>query len=65
MKMGYIEVDPFIKTVDSIGIGGFFIIITAFAVWVFYCFFTNLNASSQGGSMDHVDASTTKHAATC
>jgi uncharacterized membrane protein YfcA len=49
MKMGYIEVGPgFIKAVDLIGIGGFFIIITAFAVWVFYCFFTNLNVLKSG-----------------
>ena len=49
MKMGYIEVGPgFIKTVDLIGIGGFFIIITAFAIWVFYCFFTNLNVLKSG-----------------
>ena len=49
MKMGYIEVGPgFIKAVDLIGIGGFFIIITAFAIWVFYCFFTNLNVLKSG-----------------
>ena len=49
MKMGYIEVGPgFIKAVDLIGIGGFFIIITAFAVWVFYCFFANLNVLKSG-----------------
>ena len=49
MKMGYIEVGPgFIKAVDLIGIGGFFIIITAFAIWVFYCFFTNLNVLNSG-----------------
>ena len=49
MKMGYIEVGPgFIKTVDLIGIGGFFIIISAFAIWVFYCFFTNLNVLKSG-----------------
>ncbi|MBP7518297.1 MAG: sulfite exporter TauE/SafE family protein [Desulfobulbus sp.] len=49
MKMGYIEVGTgFIKAVDLIGIGGFFIIITAFAVWVFYCFFANLNVLKSG-----------------
>jgi uncharacterized membrane protein YfcA len=44
MKMGYVELSKgFIKTVDIIGIAGFFIIITAFAIWVFWCFFSNLN----------------------
>ncbi len=43
MKMGYVELSKgFITTVDIIGNVGFFIIITTFAVWVFWCFFSNI-----------------------
>ena len=43
MKMGYVEFSKgFLNVVSMIGNIGFFIIITAFATWVFWCFFTNL-----------------------
>ncbi len=49
MKMGYVELTPgFIKVVDFIGNAGFFIIITTFAVWVFWCFFSNLKVLKSG-----------------
>ncbi|NCC77605.1 MAG: sulfite exporter TauE/SafE family protein, partial [Clostridia bacterium] len=44
VKMGYIDVSPgILKVVDLIGNVGFFVIITVFAAWVFYSFFSNLN----------------------
>ena len=40
MKMGYIQVSrDFLNIIDLIGNVGFFVIITAFAAWVFWCFF--------------------------
>ena len=43
VKMGYIEVSKdVLNIVDLIGNVGFFIIITVFAVWVFWSFFSNL-----------------------
>jgi hypothetical protein len=49
MKMGYVDLSKdFIKVVDIIGNAGFFIIITAFATWVFWCFFTNLKVLKSG-----------------
>jgi hypothetical protein len=49
MKMGYVELSKgFITTVDIIGIAGFFIIITTFAAWVFWCFFSNLKVLKSG-----------------
>jgi hypothetical protein len=49
-KMKYITIsDTFIKIVDIIGNVGFFIIITAFALWVFWCFFSNLKVLKSGG----------------
>jgi uncharacterized membrane protein YfcA len=43
VKMGYIEVSKdVLNIVDLIGNVGFFIIITVFAIWVFYSFFSNL-----------------------
>jgi len=43
VKMGYIDVSKgVLNVVDLIGNVGFFIIITVFAVWVFYSFFSNL-----------------------
>lgn len=49
MKMGYVEFSPlFFKVVDIIGIAGFFIIISAFALWVFWCFFANLGTLKSG-----------------
>lgn len=44
VKMGYIHIDKNILAVcDWIGNVGFFGIIIVFAIWVFWCFFTNLN----------------------
>jgi len=49
MKMGYIEVSKgFLNVVNMIGNLGFFIIITVFAIWVSYCFFSNLNVLKSG-----------------
>nr|WP_321465846.1 sulfite exporter TauE/SafE family protein [uncultured Desulfobulbus sp.] len=43
-KMGYIKVDKGVLDIcDWIGNVGFFGIIIVFAIWVFWCFFTNLN----------------------
>ncbi|HBT97684.1 MAG TPA: hypothetical protein DEB25_08700, partial [Desulfobulbaceae bacterium] len=44
-EMGWIpKLSPMLeKTLDIIGIWGFFAIIIAFAVWVFYSFFSNLD----------------------
>jgi len=43
VKMGYIDVSKgVLNVVDLIGNVGFFIIITVFAIWVFYSFFSNL-----------------------
>jgi uncharacterized membrane protein YfcA len=43
VKMGYIEVSKgVLNVVDLIGNVGFFVIITVFAIWVFYSFFSNL-----------------------
>ena len=43
VKMGYMDVPKgVLDVVDLIGNVGFFVIITAFAVWVFYSFFSNL-----------------------
>jgi uncharacterized membrane protein YfcA len=43
VKMGYIDIPKdVLNIVDLIGNVGFFIIITVFAVWVFYSFFSNL-----------------------
>ncbi len=48
-KMGYIEFpESAQRIVDIIGIGGFFIIITAFAIWVFWCFFKNIGTLKTG-----------------
>ena len=44
VKMGYVQIDKGILDVcDWVGNVGFFAIIIAFAIWVFYCFFSNLN----------------------
>ncbi|NLX17781.1 MAG: sulfite exporter TauE/SafE family protein [Desulfobulbus sp.] len=44
VKMGYITLSKdVIKIVDMIGNVGFFVIISTFAIWVFYCFFSNLS----------------------
>jgi Predicted permeases len=49
MKMGYINVSPkILNFIDIIGIAGFFIIISAFAIWVFWCFFVNLDTLKSG-----------------
>ena len=49
MKMGYVELSKdFIKVIDLIGNVGFFLIITVFATWVFWCFFTNLKVLKSG-----------------
>ena len=44
-QMGWIPALPpwLLKTLDFIGIWGFFAIIITFALWVFYSFFTNLD----------------------
>lgn len=50
MKMGYANFsEGFIGFVDIIGIAGFFVIISAFALWVFWCFFTNLKTLRSEG----------------
>lgn len=44
VKMGYVQIDKGILDIcDWVGNVGFFAIIIAFAIWVFYCFFSNLN----------------------
>jgi len=44
VKMGYVNLSKdIISVVDIIGNAGFFVIISAFAIWVFYCFFANLS----------------------
>ena len=49
VKMGYIKLSPeVLKVCDIIGTWGFFIIITIFAVWVFYSFFSNLKVLRGG-----------------
>jgi hypothetical protein len=49
MKMGYIQVSKdLLNIVNMIGNVGFFIIITTFAVWVFWCFFSNLKVLKSG-----------------
>ncbi len=49
MKMGYMHVSKdVLKIVDLIGNVGFFIIITTFAIWVFWCFFSNLKVLKSG-----------------
>ncbi|MCL2789436.1 MAG: sulfite exporter TauE/SafE family protein [Desulfobulbus sp.] len=43
VRMGYFSLPKeVLNIIDLIGNVGFFIIITIFAVWVFYCFFANL-----------------------
>ena len=49
VKMGYIKLSPeVLKVCEIIGTWGFFIIITIFAVWVFYSFFSNLKVLRGG-----------------
>ncbi len=44
VKMGYVDVSPqVLKILYLVGTIGFFVIISAFAVWVFWSFFTNLS----------------------
>lgn len=43
VKMGYVDVSPQVLNIlYLVGTVGFFVIISAFAVWVFWSFFTNL-----------------------
>jgi hypothetical protein len=44
VKMGYVQIpNSVLAVLDWIGNVGFFAIIIAFAIWVFWCFFSNLN----------------------
>jgi uncharacterized membrane protein YfcA len=44
VKMGYIQVSKEVLSIcDWVGNVGFFAIIIIFAIWVFWCFFSNLN----------------------
>jgi uncharacterized protein len=44
VKMGYVQIDKgILDACDWVGNVGFFAIIIVFAIWVFWCFFKNLN----------------------